>query len=507
MFSVVSSIGVIGIEGYRVDVEVDVSRGLPSFNIVGLPDSSVKESKERVRSAIKNSGFQFPSGRVTVNLSPADVKKEGSSFDLPIAVGILIASGVVPKRSLDNLFFVGELSLDGGLRPVRGALSCAIFSRKVGGSLVVPDPSLREALLVDGIEVFPARNLSDVLGFLKGEKELKSSGSVVIGTSNSSYSVDFSEVKGQERIRRALEVAAAGGHNLLMVGPPGAGKTMMAQRFPTILPPMSREEIIETTMIHSVAGLLTEEKPFVLERPFVSPHHTSSDTGIIGGGQIPRPGAISIAHNGVLFMDELPEFKRTVLESLRQPLEEGKITISRASMTVTFPSRFILIAASNPCPCGYFGFEGKKVCTCSPSQIRKYQSRLSGPLMDRIDIHIEVPPLDAEELLGEGEGEPSSVIRERVVAARKIQEERFKGFSIRLNSQMDQKMLKRFCRLGEKERIFLKKAVEALGLSARSFSRVLKVARTIADLSGSPSIEIRHISEAVGYRVLDRRIA
>ncbi len=494
----VKSVGVLGVQGFPVDVEVDVSRGLPSFTVVGLPDSAVKESRERVRAALVNSGFEFPSSKITVNLSPADVKKEGSSFDLPMALGLLAAKGFIPRESLEGFYFLGELSLDGSLVRTRGALSAALFLKGKSSSLILPSSSGGEASLVEDVEVLGAENLSQVVSFLKGEGSLKRF-KVEDISQDPEYPVDFSEVKGQERIRRAVEVAASGGHNLFMVGPPGAGKTMIAQRIPTILPPLSRDELIETTAIYSVAGLLGD-KPYMSQRPFVSPHHTSSEVGIIGGGQVPRPGAVSLAHNGVLFLDELPEFKRSVLEALRQPLEDGVVTITRASTTVTFPARFMLVAASNPCPCGYYGFEGKKVCTCTYSQVRKYRSKLSGPLMDRIDIHLEVPPLEAEELLEEGSGEPSSKIRERVKKVRDVQVKR-QG---KLNAHLGGSEVRRFCRLGVKEKALLKGAVEKLGLSARSFTRILKVARTIADMEESEPVKSSHISEAIQYRILER---
>ncbi len=504
MVTKVLSIGVMGIDGYKVEVEVDIRRGLPSFSIVGLPDSAVKESKERVRAALGNSGFEFPSGKIVVNLSPADVKKEGASFDLPIAIGILSASGLFSQDALNNLYILGELSLDGRVKRIKGALSASSYLKgKNHRGLVLPSISAREASIIKEVCIFPVERLVDVVMFLKGEKVIPRQRPINF-THSFTYSVDFSEVKGQERIKRAVEVAAAGGHNLLMIGPPGAGKTMIAKRIPTILPPLSTEEIIETTMIYSVSGLLGDDKPFMTERPFVSPHHTASDIGIIGGGQVPKPGAVSLAHNGILFLDEFPEFKRSVIEALRQPMEEGKVTVTRSAMTVSFPSRFMLVAACNPCPCGYYGFEGKKTCTCTYSQIKKYQSKLSGPIMDRIDIHLEVPPLEVDELLEEGSGEPSHEIRKRVERARRIQEERFKKQDIKLNAHMSGKMVKKFCKIGPKEKSILGSAIEKLGLSARSFNKILKVARTIADLEGKDSIKPSHISEAIHYRVLDR---
>jgi magnesium chelatase family protein len=504
MLSLIKSSAVMGIDAYVVDVEVDLALGLPQFNTVGLPDAAVKESKERVRAAVKNSGFDFPSRRITVNLAPADIKKEGSAFDLPIAVAILAASNLVPRKTLSQYVIVGELSLDGRLKPVRGVLPMAVAAREKGfAAVLVPDENAAEAAVVDGIDVLPLTSLAQAVSFLRGESDIppRQVDRQAIFLSHKNYDVDFIDVRGQSHAKRALEVASAGGHNLIMVGPPGSGKTMLAQRIVTILPEMSFEEAIETTKIHSVAGKM-DGKPLVAVRPFRAPHHTISDAGLIGGGAIPNPGEVSLAHNGVLFMDEMPEFKKNALEVLRQPLEDGRVTISRALMSITYPSRFMLVAAMNPCPCGYLGDQNKP-CTCGQLEIRRYRSRISGPLMDRIDIHIEVPALKYKELT-ERPSENSQAVRERVNRARVIQFERFTGRPYFFNARMPNRDLERFAPLSEECGKFLERVMQTLKLSARAYSRIIKVSRTIADLAGESDITTSHLAEAVQYRSLDR---
>lgn len=508
MFSRIFSAAVLGVEGYIVEVEVDLSPGLPSFVTVGLPEGAVRESKERVQSALKNSGFSLPVKRVRINLAPADIKKEGSAFDLPIAVGILKAIGDVPSSDfIERILMVGELSLDGSIRKVKGVLPMVIAAKEHGfEGVILPYDNMLEGAIVDGIRVYPVKTLFEAVRFLRGEVDLEEPQVDVEELFNKaeSYSVDFSEVKGQDQAKRALEVAAAGGHNILMIGPPGSGKTMLARRVPTILPRMTLEEALETTKIHSVAGQLDPGKAIVSTRPFRSPHHTISDAGLIGGGAVPRPGEVSLAHNGVLFLDELPEFNRNVLEVLRQPLEDGVVTISRAKMTVTYPARFMLVAAMNPCPCGYLT-DPYHECTCTPSMIQRYHSKVSGPLLDRIDIHIEVPPLRFEELRKESEGESSSKIRERVEKAREIQRTRYRGIKgLHSNSQMGPKEIKRFCRLDDESESLLRMAMERFGFSSRAYHRILKVARTIADLDGGGEILPAHVAEAIQYRALDK---
>ncbi len=504
MLSLVKSAAVLGIDAYVVDVEVDLALGLPMLNTVGLPDAAVKESKERVRAAVKNSGFDFPSRRITVNLAPADIKKEGSAFDLPMAVAILAASNLIPRKTLESYMLVGELSLDGRLKPVRGVLPMAVAARDKGfAAVLVPDANAGEAAVVDGIDIIPLSSLSQAVSFLRGEADIppRQVDRQAIFTAHKQYDLDFVDVRGQSHAKRALEVASAGGHNLIMMGPPGSGKTMLAQRIVTILPEMSFEEAIETTKIHSVAGKM-DGKALVAVRPFRAPHHTISDAGLIGGGTIPNPGEVSLAHNGVLFMDEMPEFKKNALEVLRQPLEDGRVTISRALMSITYPSRFMLVAAMNPCPCGYLGDQNKP-CTCGPLEIRRYRSRISGPLMDRIDIHIEVPALKYKELT-ERPSESSEAVRERVNRARLVQFERFAGRSYYFNARMPNRDLERFAVLSEDCGRFLERVMQTLKLSARAYSRIIKVSRTIADLAGEPSITTKHLAEAVQYRSLDR---
>lgn len=508
MIAKVNSAAVLGVNAYKVEVEVNISPGLPSNSaIVGLPDSAVKESKQRVESAIKNSGFKFPSHRITVNLAPADIKKEGSNFDLPIAIGVLAASNIVPKDKINEFLFLGELSLNGELHGVRGILPIAIASSKLGVcKIIIPEANKNEAAIVNELEVYPTKSLKETVEFISGELGIQPYKVDInqLFKKESQYDIDFSDVKGQEGAKRALEVAAAGGHNILMIGPPGAGKTMLARRIPTILPELTLDESLETTKIHSVAGLIPQEKGIIATRPFRFPHHTVSDAGLIGGGTFPKPGEISLAHNGVLFLDELPEFNKKALEVMRQPMEDGKVTIARVITTLTFPSRFMLVAAMNPCECGYFG-DLHHNCTCTPNMIQKYVRKVSGPLLDRIDIHIEVPSIPYEELTSKEVGEESSKIRERVNSARRRQLERYKDRKIYCNAQLTQRDLKKYCEIDSSSNELLGLAIEKFGLSARAYSRILKVARTIADLEGSTNIKAQHISEAIQYRTLDRK--
>jgi magnesium chelatase family protein len=496
----------IGIDAHPVEVEIDVFPGLPSMSVVGLPDNAVKESTARVRSAVINSGYPFPNRKITVNLAPADLKKEGTGFDLPIAVGVVSALGMLPPDKLSEYLLIGELALDGRVKNIRGALSLAIAARdqKFKG-IILPKANASEAAVVDGIAVLGIDSLLDATAFLSGRIQIApSKPHIVTDQDEYLYSVDFREIKGQEYAKRAVEVAAAGGHNVLMIGPPGSGKTMISQRMPTILPKPVFEEALETTKVYSAAGLLGRNGSLFSIRPFRSPHHTVSDAGLIGGGMFPKPGEVSLAHNGVLFLDELPEFRKNVLEVLRQPLEDGEVTIARAQMSITFPARFMLVAAMNPCPCGYRG-DVKHQCNCSSTSVQKYWSKISGPLLDRIDIHVEVPSIEWRDLTCIAEGENSTSIRNRVNKARAIQLNRFTKSSIYCNSQMKSALIKKHCALDAASMSFLEMAVEKLGLSARAYHRILKIARTIADLESSESIKSSHVAEAIQYRSLDRR--
>ena len=507
MISFSHSATVFGIDACLIDVEVDISSGLPIFSIVGLPDTSVKESRDRVISAIKNSGFDFPTKKITVNLAPADIKKEGGIFDLPIALGILASSGVLEKESLQNMCVLGELSLDGKIRPVKGILPIVLSLHKFGiTQVIVPEKNKNEACVAKDINIYPFTNLQDVIKFLKKEINVDTFKREDFFTNNSmlNASIDFSDIKGQFFAKRATEVACAGGHNMIMIGPPGSGKTMIAKRIPTLLPPMNFEESIETTKIWSVSGLIKAGESLITNRPFRSPHHTTSSVALIGGGSYPKPGEVSLAHNGVLFLDELTEFKRDVLEVLRQPLEDKVVTISRAKHTLTFPASFMLIASMNPCPCGNYGSD--KECLCNPYQIKKYRAKISGPLMDRIDIQIEVSALKIDEITSNSNVavETSKQIKERVIKARNIQYKRFEGKNIYCNAQMGPKEIKKYCTLEDEAKAMLYTAIEKLGFSARAYDRILKVARTVADLNSSCEINAKHIAEAIRYRNLDK---
>lgn len=506
MLSIVKSMALNGINGYLVETQVDVSAGLPHWEIVGLPDVSVRESKERVRTAIKNSGIEFPSRKITVNLAPANTKKEGSSFDLPLAIGILIATENLEGVDIENTIFIGELSLDGTLNKVNGILPMCIEALKLGITRVIlPKQNAIEAGIVKGLEVIGVSTLQQTIRYLKKEEKIEPENVDLnaIFANNKKYNLDFSEVKGQENVKRALEIAAAGGHNCILIGSPGSGKTMLARRLPSILPDLSFDEALEITKIHSVAGILNENS-LVTTRPFRAPHHTISGVALVGGGKIPKPGEISLAHSGVLFLDELPEFNRYTLEVMRTPLEDRIVTINRVNCSLTYPCNFMLIASMNPCACGYYGSKEKE-CTCSPEAITRYMGKISGPLLDRIDIHIEVAPVKYSKLQSENNEESSEIIKQRVNSARQIQRQRYKEYGLFSNAELTPKLIEKYCKFDNSGQKILQNAFEKLGLSARAYGRILKVARTIADLDNSEKIKTNHIAEAIKYRSLDRK--
>ncbi len=509
MLAKIYSAAVYGVDAYEIEIEVNAGHGESHIIIVGLPDAAVKESRDRVTTAIANSGYHWPRGRTTINLAPADTKKEGPSFDLPIALGMIAAAEEWTDESLASYSFVGELALSGAVRPVKGVLPVALEARRSGKrALFVPQGNAREAAMVKGIDIYGVRNLREAFSFLRGECQLEPTRGDLseFFARHQDYEVDFADVKGQAHVKRAIEVAVAGGHNLLMIGPPGSGKSMLSKRIPTIIPPLSLEEAIESTKIHSISGMLTAEQAFVSVRPFRSPHHTISDVGLLGGSAIPTPGEVSLAHHGVLFLDELPEFKRSTLEVMRQPLEDGKVTVSRASGSVTFPSEFMLVAAMNPCPCGFFG-DLKRECRCGPLQVQRYRQRISGPLLDRIDLHIEVPAVEYRDIASTRVEESSAAIRGRVEGARERQRGRFAGGTkINCNARMGPRQIKQHCSLGDDAQELIRIAMTELNLSARAYDRILKVSRTVADLAGCEAITSEHVSEAIQYRTFDRAL-